>query len=77
MSLRHDLRNVIIMRNTIYAGNKFTEERVMFSRQFCKSSSFFDAADSSRVQLDNKSRIRSSDRWLGRSEGEEIDENCL
>ena len=48
----------------------------MFSRQFCKSSSFFDAANASRI-LNNKSRIRSSDYWLGRSEGEEIDENCL
>ena len=73
----YDLRNVIIMRTTIYAGNKFTEERVMFSHQFCKISSYFDTADSSRKQLDNKSRIRSSDRWLGRSEGEEIDGNCL
>ena len=53
MSLRngmwHGARNGIIMRNTIYAGNKLTEERVMFSRQFCKISSFFDAADSSRI----------------------------
>ena len=40
------VRNGIIMRNTIYVGNKLTEERVMFSRQFYKSSSFFDAADS-------------------------------
>ena len=41
------VRNGIIMRNTIYVGNKLqTEERVMFSRQFNKSSSFFDAADS-------------------------------
>ena len=40
------VRNGIIMRNTIYAGNKLTEERVMFLRQFYKSSSFFDAADS-------------------------------
>ena len=50
MSLRngmwHGVRNGIIMRNTIYAGNKLTEERVMFSRQFYKSSSFFDAAES-------------------------------
>ena len=38
--------NGIIMRNTIYVGNKLTEERVMFSRQFYKSSSFFDAEDS-------------------------------
>ena len=45
----HGARNAIIMRNTIYAGNKLTEERVMFSRQFYKSSSFFDAADSSRI----------------------------
>ena len=40
------VRNGITMRNTIYAGNKLTEERVMFSRQFNKSSIFFDAADS-------------------------------
>ena len=40
------VRNGIIMRNTIYAGNKLTEERVTFSRQFYKSSSFFDAVDS-------------------------------
>ena len=50
MSLRngmwHGVRNGIIMRNTIYAGNKLTEERILFSRQFHKSSSFFDAADS-------------------------------
>ena len=39
------VRNGIIMRNTIYAGNKLTEERILFSRQFCKSSSFFDVAD--------------------------------
>ena len=39
-------RKGIIMRNTIYAVYKLTEERVMFSRQFYKSSSFFDAADS-------------------------------
>ena len=48
----------------------------MFSRQFYKSSSFFDAADFIK-QLANNSKIRSSDRWLGRSKGEEIDENCL
>ena len=35
------VRNGIIMRNTIYAGNKLTEERVLFY----KSSSFFDVAD--------------------------------
>ena len=50
MSLRNGMwngvRNGIIMRNTIYEGNKLTEERIMFSRQFYKSSSFFDAADS-------------------------------
>ena len=50
MSLRngmwHGVRNGIIMRNTIYAGNKLIEERILFSRQFYKSSSFFDAADS-------------------------------
>ena len=46
MSLRngmwHGVRNGTIMRNTIYAGNKLTEERILFSRQFYKSSSFFD-----------------------------------
>ena len=61
MSLRngmwHDLRNVIIMQDTIYAGNKLAEERVMFSRQFCKSSSFFVAADSSLV-LNNETTNR-------------------
>ena len=40
------VRNGIIMRNTIYVGNKLTEERVMLLRQFYKSTSFFDAADS-------------------------------
>ena len=39
------VRNGIIMRNTIYAGNKLIEERILFSRQFYKSSSFFDVAD--------------------------------
>ena len=39
------VQNGIIMRNTIYAGNKLTEERILFSRQFYKSSSFFDVAD--------------------------------
>ena len=34
------VRNGIIMRNTIYAGNKLTEERILFARQFYKSSSF-------------------------------------
>ena len=43
--------NGIIMRNTIYAGNKLTEERILFSRQFYKSSSFFDVADYSRFSL--------------------------
>ena len=43
------VRNGIIMRNTIYAGNKLTEERILFSRQFYKSSSFFDAADSCQI----------------------------
>ena len=38
-------RNGIIMRNTIYEGNKLTEKRILFSRQFYKSSSFFDVAD--------------------------------
>ena len=41
----HGLRNAVIMQNTIYAGNELTEEWVMFSRQFYKSSSLFDAAD--------------------------------
>ena len=39
------VRNGIIMRNTISAGNKLTEERILFSRQFYKSSSFVDVAD--------------------------------
>ena len=39
------VRNGIIMRNTIYVGNKLTEERILFSSQFYKSSSFFDVAD--------------------------------
>ena len=39
------VRNGIIMRNTIYPGNKLTEERILFSRQFYKSSSFFDVTD--------------------------------
>ena len=40
------VRNGIIMRNTIYAGNKLTEERILFARQFYKSSSLnFDVAD--------------------------------
>ena len=39
------MRNGIIMRNTIYAGNKLTEERILFSRQFHKSSSFSTVAD--------------------------------
>ena len=42
----HGVRSGIIMRNTIYAGNKLTEERItLSSRQFYKSSSFFDVAD--------------------------------
>ena len=45
-SLRNGMWDGIIMRNTINAGNKLTEERILFSRQFYKSSSFFDAADS-------------------------------
>ena len=81
MSLRngrwHDARNDII-RNTIYAGNKLTEGRVMFSRQFYKSSRLLDAEDSTEPrQIANKSRIRSYARCLGRSEGEEIDEKRL
>ena len=43
------VRKGIIMRNTIYAVYKLTEERVMFSRQFYKSSSFFDATDSCSI----------------------------
>ena len=43
-------RNVIIMWNTIYAANKLAEKRVMFSRQFCKSSSFFEAATKQKHQ---------------------------
>ena len=43
MSLRNDMWHGvwdgIIMRNMIYAGNKLTEEGVLFSRQFYKSSS--------------------------------------
>ena len=50
------VRNGIIMRNTIYAGNKLTEERILFSRQFYKSSSFFDVTD--YKQPNNRSRIR-------------------
>ena len=45
------VRNGIIMRNTIYAGNKLTEERILFSRQFYKSSSFFDVADYYRSRI--------------------------
>ena len=41
----HGVRNGIIMRNTIYAGNKLTEERIPFSHQFYKSNSFLDVAD--------------------------------
>ena len=82
MSLRNgrwrDARNGIIMRNTIYAGNKLTEGRVMFSRQFYNSSRLLDAEDSTEPrQIANKSRIRSYARCLGKSEGEEIDENRL
>ena len=44
-SLRNGMWNGIIMRNTIYAGNILTEERILFSRQFYKSSSVFDVAD--------------------------------
>ena len=49
----HDLQNGIIMLNTMNAEglniNKLTEERVLFSRQFGKSNSFLDVADSSRI----------------------------
>ena len=41
----HGVRNGIIMRNTIYAENKLTEERILFSSQFYKSSTFFDVVD--------------------------------
>ena len=44
-SMWHDLRNGIIMRNTIYAGNKLAEERV------------FDAADSDRIHTTTKQQI--------------------
>ena len=51
--MRHDLQNGIIMLNKVYAEglkiNKLTEERVLFSRQFGKSSSFLDVADSNRI----------------------------
>ena len=53
----HGVRNGIIMRNTICAGNKLTEERVLFSRQFYKSSSFFDVSDLSRI-LNNQTTDR-------------------
>ena len=45
----HDVQNGIIMRNTIYAGNKLSEECALFLCQFYNSSSFFDAANSSRI----------------------------
>ena len=58
MSLRNgmwqDLRNVIIMRNTIYARNKLAKERVMFSRKFCNSSW------PNIKQLNNKVRVKKS-----------------
>ena len=45
MSLRN---GIIIIQNTIYAGNKLTEEASCFRANFT-SSSFFDAADSNRI----------------------------
>ena len=45
----HGMRNGIIMRNTIYVGNKLTEECVLFSCQFYKSSTLFDVVDSGRI----------------------------
>ena len=41
----HGVRSGISMRNTIYAGKKLTEERILFSRQFYKRSRFFDVVD--------------------------------
>ena len=52
------VRNGIIMRNTIYAGNKLTEERILFSRQFYKSSSFVDVADYSTTAVNNQTTDR-------------------
>ena len=54
----HGVRNGIIMQNMIYAGNKLTEERILFLRQFYKSSSFFDA---DLLNINNNLRIRSYD----------------
>ena len=34
------VRNGIIMRNTIYAGNKLTEGRVMFRANFIRAAAF-------------------------------------
>ena len=48
------VRKGISMRNTIYAGNKLTEERILFSRQFHKSSSFFDVVDYSTTKQQKK-----------------------
>ena len=71
------MRNDIIMQNTIYTWNKLINSSAScFRANFYKNSSFFDAANSVK-QLANKSRVRSSDRWLGRSEGEEIDDNFV
>ena len=72
----NDVRNGIIMRSTIYAGNKLTKERILFSRQFYKSSSFFDVADNQTTDrgLENiRLGKNTSDRWLG-GDSEEIDE---
>ena len=52
----HGVRNGIIMRNTIYAGNKLTEERILFSRQFYKSIDF--SMLRTVKQPNSRSRIR-------------------
>ena len=52
----HGVRNGIIMRNTIYAANKLTEERILFPRQFYKSSSF--SLLRTIKQPNNRSRVR-------------------
>ena len=38
------VQNGIIMRNMIYAGNKLTEERILF-HNFIRAAVFFDVAD--------------------------------
>ena len=52
----HGVRNGIIMRNTIYAGNKLTEEHILFPRQFYKSSSF--SLSRTIKPPNNRSRVR-------------------